>query len=173
MKISTTQITLVALFWALCIIVPVVFHSIGAGAIFLPMFLPILLSGFIVKFPLAMFVGLLGPWLSALATGMPPVFPTAPIMSLEGMVAAGVASWLFQIRKWNLWPSLICAIFAERITYVIMVYLLSPLLGLPPKVLSTTALVSSVPGVLLQLFLIPILLYTIWRIKPELKNDIR
>ncbi len=65
MNTKTQQITLIALFLALCIVVPILFHVVGAGAMFLPMFVPIILAAFMIEFPQAILVGLLGPWLSA------------------------------------------------------------------------------------------------------------
>lgn len=165
MKIRTQQITYIALFLALCVIVPIIFHAFGGGAMFLPMFLPIVLSAFLIQFPYAIIVGLLGPWISGLATGMPPLFPTALIMSIEGIVAAGVVSWLYHKHRISPWISLVIGIFAERVAYFITIYSFGPLLGLPPKMLSTAAIIYTLPGVLLQLFLIPVLLKTIWKIK--------
>ena len=158
MKTSTRQITLIALFLALCVIVPFLFHLIGAGALFLPMFIPILLAGFIIEFPLAMLVGMLGPWCSALITGMPPLFPTALFMSVEGMTAAGVVSYLFHNKKWSIWLCLILGILFERFSLVIMGIIIAPLLKLPPEFFSIYKLIESLPGVILQLVLIPTIL---------------
>lgn len=166
MKIHTQQITLIALFLALCIIVPIVFHAFGGGAMFLPMFLPIVLAAFLIRFPYSMLVALFGPLISGLVTGMPPLFPIAPIMIIEGLAAAGVISYLYDRRRFSPWISLVLGILAERIVYYAVIYALGPLLGLPPKMLSTAALVYTLPGVLLQLSLIPILLKMIWRFKP-------
>lgn len=163
MKINTQQITLAAMFIALCVIVPFVFHLAGLGVMFLPMFLPILLAGFVIRFPLAMLVGLLGPIVSALLTGMPPMFLTAVSMMVEGMVAAGVASWLFQSKKMPLWLALPVAILAERITRVAMIFLILPLFGLPGREWSIAEITLTLPGVALQLFLIPLVLFMLWR----------
>ncbi len=163
MKTNTQQITLISLFLALCIIVPILFHFIGAGAMFLPMFLPILLAGFLIEFPLAILVGLLGPWISALITGMPPIFPTALIMSVEGLTAAGIVSYLYHKKELPFWICLIFGILMERVSLVIMGFTIAPLLGLPGKLFSIYKLTESLPGVLLQLILIPIILKMLWK----------
>ncbi len=165
MKISTQQITLTSLFIALCVIVPFLFHLLGLGAMFLPMFVPILLAGFFINFPTAILVGLLGPLASALATGMPPLFPTGVSMIAEGTVAAGVASFLFQSKKFSLWLSLPLAIVVERITRVIVIYLIFPLFGLPAREWSIIEITFTLPGIALQLFLIPLVLFMLWKSK--------
>jgi hypothetical protein len=165
MKINTQQITLIALFIALCILVPFLFHLVGLGKMLLPMFLPILLAGFIIEFPIAMLVGFLGPWMSALATGMPPLFPTALSMSIEGLVTSGLASYLYHQKQISFWIGLIAAIIAQRIARIVMLLLILPLFGLPAKALSIVDFTISLPGVLLQLFLIPIILLMLWKSK--------
>jgi hypothetical protein len=165
MKINTQQITLIALFIALCMLVPFVFHLVGLGKMFLPMFLPILLAGFIIEFPVAMIVGFLGPWISALATGMPPLFPTAVSMSIEGVVTAGLASYLYHNKRVPFWIGLIIAVITQRLARVAMLLLILPLFGLPAKALSLADFAYSLPGVLLQLILTPIILFMLWKSK--------
>ncbi len=165
MKIKTQQITLIALFIALCILVPFLFHLVGLGKMFLPMFLPILLAGFIIEFPAAILVGLLGPWISALTTGMPPLFPTALSMSIEGLVTSGLASYLYHKMQIRFWIGLIVAIIAQRLARIVMLLLILPLFGLPAKALSIADFVYSLPGVFLQLLLTPIILFMLWKSK--------
>ena len=165
MKTNTQQITLVALFIALCILVPFIFHLTGLGKMFLPMFLPILLAGFVIEFPAALLVGFFGPWVSALATGMPPLFPTALSMSIEGVVTAGLASYLYHKKQVPFWIALIIAIIAQRFARVAMLYLILPLFGLPARALSIADFAVSLPGVFLQFFLIPLILFVLWKSK--------
>ncbi len=96
---KTQQLTLTAMFLALCVIVPIVFHLAALGKFFLPMFLPIILAGFIIEYPLAIFVGLLGPVTSALMTGMPPLFPMALLMTGEGVAATAIVAYLYHKKK--------------------------------------------------------------------------
>ncbi|NOZ63082.1 MAG: ECF transporter S component [Calditrichaeota bacterium] len=165
MQSKTKNLILIALFLALCVVVPIVFHSMGVGAIFLPMFLPILLAGFIIEFPYAILVGLLGPFLSSILTGMPPLFPTTPIMTVEGVTAAGLASYLYQRQKWPVWSSLIVSIVAERLSLIAMGFVIAPLLNLPGEIFSFYKIVESTPGILLQLAGVPIILKLLWQRK--------
>jgi len=129
----------------------------------LPMFLPILLAGFVIEFPLAILVGLLGPWISALIIGMPPLFPTALIMSVEGVTAAGIVSYLYHEKEMSFWICLIFGIVTERVSLVIMGFTIAPILGLPGELFSIYKLTESMPGVLLQLILVPIILKMLWK----------
>lgn len=165
MKIDTRQITLIALFIALSLLVPLLFHLVGLGKMFLPMFLPILLAGFMIKFPAATLVGLFGPWIAALVTGMPPLFPTALSMSVEGAVTSGLASYLYHRRQFPLWICLIIPVIAQRAARIIMLLLILPLFGLPAKALSVADFTYTFPGVILQLVLVPIILKMLWKIK--------
>lgn len=165
MKSSTYEVTLIGLFLALCVIVPMIFHLIGAGAVFLPMFLPIVLAPFLIRFPHAMLVGLLGPWVSALITGMPALFPTALIISIEGLTAAGVISYLYHKKNLSYWTCLISGVILERGSLVVMGFIIAPLLELPPQLFSLYKLTESLPGVALQLILIPIILRMLWKFK--------
>ncbi len=165
MKSQTHQLTLIALFLALCVTVPLVFHFVGAGAIFLPMFIPIILAGFLIRFPYAISVGVFGPWVSAFITGMPPLFPTAVIMSIEGLAAAGTVSYLYHRKAWSFWWCLIIGILAERISLVIAGFIIAPLFNLPGELFSAYKLLQSLPGVALQFILIPLLLKMLWKFK--------
>jgi len=169
-KINTRQITLIALFIALCMIVPIMFHSMGLGSMFLPMFLPIILSGFLIKFPYALPVGFLGPLTSSLATGMPPLFPTALLMCIEGLVAVGLISYLYHNRKVSFWLCLILGIFAERLVLVLLIFLIVPIFNLPPEKFSMALIIYSIPGIILQLILIPIILSSLWKFNLIEKN---
>ena len=79
-KPTTRDLILAALFVALGLLLPVMFHAIGAGPVMLPMHIPVLLCGFICGWQYGAICGLIVPLLSSVITGMPPIFPTAPAM---------------------------------------------------------------------------------------------
>ena len=163
MKSKTKQLSLIALFLALCVIIPFLFHVIGAGTMLLPMFIPIVLAGFIIEFPYVIFVGLLGPWISTLITGMPPLFPTTLIMSIEGITVTGVVSYFYFRKRYRYWICLIMGVFLERVSLIVMGFIIAPLLHLPGELFSVYKLIESFPGVILQLILIPIVLKILWK----------
>ncbi|UCH97132.1 MAG: ECF transporter S component, partial [Candidatus Aminicenantes bacterium] len=71
-KYSGYDLLLGGLFMALALVFPMVFHAVGLGSAFLPMFYPIAAAGFLVALPVALVVGTMSPLVSALITGMPP-----------------------------------------------------------------------------------------------------
>ena len=71
---AVKNMTLCAVCIALCVVLPIAFHSIpNAGSVFLPMHIPVLICGMICGWPFGFLCGLMGPLLSAALTGMPPI----------------------------------------------------------------------------------------------------
>ena len=71
---SVKRMTLAAVCVALCVVLPIAFHSIpDAGSVFLPMHIPVLICGMICGWPYGLLCGFMGPFLSSVLTGMPPV----------------------------------------------------------------------------------------------------
>jgi uncharacterized membrane protein YuzA (DUF378 family) len=142
---------------ALALVLPVVFHMVGMGSKFLPMLLPLLLNGFLVPLPWAVLTGALVPLISSLTTGMPPLYPpVAAEMALEGAVLGGVASAIFRGKLGRLWLALIGAIVAGRLTGFAAAWVLARIFGLPAAFASIAMLVQGLPGVVLQLAVVPL-----------------
>ena len=150
------DIVIGAIFSGLGVVFPILFHLIGLGSVFLPMFLPVVTAGFLVSFPVAVSVGLITPLFSSVITGMPPIFPpVAPIMCIELSILAGCASLFYKKFNWNIWTSLIVAIVISRAVYLFIILLVVPLLKLPPGILTIAAGVSGIPGIVLQIIVVP------------------
>lgn len=158
MSKNTKTLAYGALFIVLAIVTPIIFHSIGMGSVFLPMFLPILLAGFFIELPFVLLVGFLAPWTSALITGMPPFFPTAMVMSVECLVMTGVVSYLFYIKNRNPWICTVFALLADRLIVVLMTFAIAPLLNLPAGFFAVTTLLYSLLGVAINLIAVPLIL---------------
>src|SRR5690554_7579662 len=94
MKITTKQLVLTALFLAIGILLPMVFHSFGiSGLVFLPMHIPVLLCGLVCGCRLGGIVGLILPSISLLLTARPPLYPLRISMALE-LARYGLAAGL-------------------------------------------------------------------------------
>ena len=142
---------------AMGLVLPIAFHAVGLGSKFLPMLLPLLLNGFLVPLPWAIATGALVPLLSAVTTGMPPLFPPVAFsMSLECAVLGGTAAAIYRGRPSRLWYALITAILLGRATSLGATWLLAQLLHLPATIVTAAALVQGLPGVLLQLAVVPL-----------------
>ncbi|HHV62855.1 MAG TPA: ECF transporter S component [Firmicutes bacterium] len=152
-----------ALFVALGIVLPIAFHAIGAGPVFLPMHIPVLLAGFFVGPAMGAAVGFLTPILSAVLTGMPPLMPpVAQMMMVELAVYGFLTGFLYGRLRQNAIISLVGAMFAGRVVYGVLGAYLLPLFGLkaiPVFYPITLGVVKSLPGILIQLVLIPAVIY--------------
>lgn len=156
MKYSGRDFLLGSLLLALALILPVLFHAVGLGSAFLPMFYPIITAGFLVALPVAAAVGFLAPITSSLLTGMPPLFPPiALIMMVEGLVLTLIPALLHQKYKMKILPTLAVTIFAERLALLGAVVLSARWLSLPEGVLGLASLLRSLPGIVFIFLLIP------------------
>lgn len=150
------MIILGSFFLVLALTIPVLFHSLGLGSSFLPMFYPLVLSGFLLPLPIAMAVGVLAPLLSGLLTGMPPFYPPiAPVMMVEGLILGGGPFLFYQYWHLNKWLSLVFTLALDRALLLGLVWLLSGWLKLPQAFLSVTSVVRGLPGILVMLIIIP------------------
>ena len=148
-----------AMMAAFGIILPIAFHIMGVGNKFLPMLLPILLNGFLSRLPWAMATGALVPPASGFLTGMPPFYPPiAFVMSLEGALMAGTAAAIYRLNRKRIWPALITAVAVDRVVSATLMWFISGKFGLPPAVVSFGSLIHGLPGVALQLAVIPLVL---------------
>jgi len=153
---------------ALAVLLPVVFHQIGLGPVFLPMHIPILITGALGGARAGFAAGALAPALSHLLTGLPPIVPpVAPLMTVElacyGLVA-GVARDALRkhagprrgaVAREYLW--VIAALLAGRLALGVAAFLLGPMLNLKigPAVYVRGAILAGLPGLIVQLVLIP------------------
>ena len=145
---------------ALCVILPMAFHSIPrAGSILLPMHIPVLLAGLICGPLFGLIVGVSGPLLSHLMTGMPPagVFVSMMIeLGVYGFVA-GLMTNLIHTRRLSvdLYISLIAAMLAGRIVAGIAqaVYFFDGTYAI--GLWTTSFFVTSFPGIVIQILFVP------------------
>src|SRR4030042_6646044 len=87
------DLALSGLFIALGVLLPIFFHAVGLGKVFLPMFFPIAAGAFYLPLPFALAAAAITPLLSFILTGMPPV-PDLTVMIFELPVLAGFLSLL-------------------------------------------------------------------------------
>jgi hypothetical protein len=153
-----------AMMAALALTLPIAFHAVGLGSHFLPMLLPLLLNGFLVSPGWAVLTALVTPFLSAFATGMPPLYPPmVAVVACEGVTLAGVSSILYARGKRSLWPALIAAVVAARLAAFASAWALASWFDLPPAFASVAIFVKGLPGVALQLAVVPIVVRQLTR----------
>lgn len=146
-----------ALFLALAVVFPIAFHQFGlAGRIFLPMHIPVLLAGFICGPISGLIIGLLAPGLSFVLTGMPPSY-AVPLMTLE-LCLYGLAAGLFYFRlRLNIYIALLVSLVLGRLGFALGLVILGLFLELPYGVGTyfSAAVVTGLPGILIQVVFIP------------------
>ncbi|TFG99236.1 MAG: ECF transporter S component, partial [Calditrichales bacterium] len=109
------QIPLVALFSALGIVFPQVFHLFGLGAPFLPMFIPVMVGSMFLSLRYAMLMSVLTPLISWLLTSMPPVVPPIlPVVMAELLLIALVIVLLRKFTRWPVFIIVLIAVIADR-----------------------------------------------------------
>lgn len=157
---KTNKITMSAVLIALGIILPTIFHATGiSGKIFLPMHIPVLIGGLILGGGLGLVIGILLPIANHLILGMPPV-PILYTMIFELAIYGLMTGVLYKNIKMNLIPSLVCGMLLGRVAsaigFFVLTYINTGQLG-SFKLFLNGAFVIALPGIIIQLILIPII----------------
>lgn len=165
---NTKKLIVTAFCAAFCVVLPMTFHAIpNAGSIFLPMHIPVLLCGFLCGWPYGLACGLLGPCLSSLFTGMPPA-AILPSMVCE-LAAYGAISGCLSRRVRtgkpiaDIYISLITAMAGGRIFYGVLNALIFRAGAYSMEIWLAAALTTALPGIAIQLVVIPALLTALER----------
>ena len=153
---------------AMCVVLPIAFHSIpNAGTILLPMHIPVLLCGLVCGWPYGLVCGLIGPLLSSF-TGMPPL-SVLPGMMVEcgtyGLVTGLMMKYVRTGRTTaDLYISMAAAMVLGRVLSGIAKSLIfAP--GTPAFAWVSTSLVTGIPGIIIQLIVMPLLITALTRAK--------
>ena len=163
---TTKKLVLSGLFVALGVILPVLCHGIpNAGSVLLPMHIPVLLCGFICGWQYGAICGLIVPLLSSVITGMPPIFPTAPAMMCELCAYGALTGLLYRKQGRNVYLSLIGAMLGGRLVSGLANALFMGVAGKPYGLAAflTGAFATALPGIALQLIVIPLLVLALQR----------
>lgn len=159
-QFSTRKLAMAALCVALGVVLPIAVHSIPrAGQILLPMHLPVLLCGLACGWPYGLACGILAPLLSSLITGMPPA-AYLPSMLCELAAYGLISGVLSQVvrtgrRGADLYIQLIGAMLLGRVVYGAMNALVFSAGDYSMAVFLTAAFVTALPGIVIQLALLP------------------
>ncbi len=157
MKRDLRQILITALLISIGVILPLFTHLIAAGNVLLPMHLPILIGGFVLKRKYAILVGFLTPIISNVLTGMPMTVPMLPIMIFELTTYALVANTLYQAFHKNIYFSLVVSMIAGRFIALLVVLVLTKVFQvtmLAPIAYIVAAISTGFIGILIQLLII-------------------
>ena len=162
MNQNSKKLVSAALCLALCLVLPFLTGQIPQiGSALAPMHLPVLLAGFLCGPWWALAVGLIAPPLRYVLFGMPP-FPAFAAMAFELGTYGLIAGLLYRHlpkKTSNIYVSLVGAMLAGRAVWGIA---MTVIMGLKGSAFGWAAFVSgafvgAVPGIIVQLVLIPVL----------------
>lgn len=159
---NVLNLTLAAMFMAAGIVLPFFTGQIPQiGKMLLPMHIPVILCGLICGWQYGLVVGFILPFLRYAMFGMPVLFPAGISMAFE-LATYGMASGLFYSRsRWqcvvSLYRSMIAAMLAGRIVWAVVQIILlgAGKDGFTLQMFMAGAFLNAVPGIVLQLVIIP------------------
>lgn len=162
-RLSPRELARCGVLGAAALLLPVLFHLVRLGHVFMPMYLPLVTLAFLVRPLPAASTALLVPLLSAVVTGMPPLYPpVAVVMAVElAVMAALIAAVVGRWPAANPWLLLAAALALGRVLHVAAVYGLALVIKLPAAFLAGVSLLAGWPGVLLMLAVVPPVVRTV------------
>ena len=165
MKIQNKLLKLIlsSLFLALAYVMPFLTGQIPEiGAKLCPLHIPVLLCGFICGWPWGLAVGFIAPLFRSLILGMPPLFPTAVCMAFELAAYGAVSGALHRLlpcKKPYIYCSLLGAMLIGRLVWGTVMFICMGVSGgsFTFAAFITGAFTNAIPGIIVQIVLIPIL----------------
>ena len=165
------RIVICAMCIALCYVLPVAFHSIGLGSALSPMHIPVLLCGMVCGGGYGALCGILGPVLSSLLSGMPPM--TMLVRMIPELCAYGLCCGIMMryVRTGSTFADLYISLAAAMIAGRIVGGIATAVFYMATSGVYSIALwaggyfVEAIPGIIAHLVLVPLLVLTLERAK--------
>ena len=157
------NLVLTAMFLAIGLVLPFLTGQIPEiGAMLCPMHIPVLLCGFICGWPWGLAVGFVAPLLRSLILGMPPLFPKAFCMAFELATYGAISGLMHKLlprKKPYVYCSLIIAMIVGRLVWGAAMFVCMGLNGgsFTFAAFLAGAITNAIPGIVVQLVLIPVL----------------
>ena len=161
--LQVRRLTYAALYLAISMVLPFLTGQVPEiGAMLCPMHIPALLCGFMCGWSWGAIVGFISPLLRSVLFGMPTMFPEAISMAFELAVYGGVAGLLYHLlpkKKWMTYAVLLASMVLGRVVWGAVRFFLMGLTGgtFTWAIFLAGAVTNAIPGIILQLILIPIL----------------
>ena len=178
-SLNVRRLTYAALYLAIALVLPFITGQIPEiGSMLCPMHIPVLLCGFMCGWPWGLAVGLIAPLLRSVLFGMPPMIPGAVAMAFELATYGAVAGCLYQLlprKKWITYVVLIFSMIVGRLVWGAARVVLADMTGsgFTWALFLAGAFTNVIPGIILQLVLIPILVIAMDRAGLCLNNSAR
>ena len=172
MKNNIKNMTLAAMFLAIGMILPMFTGQIPQiGNMLLPMHLPVFLCALVCGWKYGLPMAFVMPLLRSAVFGMPPLYPTALAMAFELASYAFVVGFLYEKSRWqclkSLYRCLLIAMVTGRVVWGVVQVVLLGISGnsFTFQALIGGALLNALPGIVLQLILVPAVMTTLDRTK--------
>lgn len=181
---KTGNITLSAMFMAIGYVLPFLTGQIPEiGKMMLPMHIPVFLCGLICGWQYGLAVGVILPVTRSIIFGMPAMYPNAISMMFELGAYGFIIGILYERSKWkcirSLYRCLIVAMIGGRVVWGLVMSLMLGIgsNGFTIQAFMAGAVIKAVPGIVLQLALIPCVMAALGRTKlvvfhKNSKNDL-
>ncbi len=164
---AVRELVVAALCLSLCILLPFLTGQIPQiGSMLSPMHIPVLLCGFLCRWPWAAGVGFIAPILRSMMLGMPPIFVASAMafeMAAYGLVAA-VVYGILPKKTVNIYVSLIVAMLVGRVVWgaaSFVIYNTAMNTQFTIEMFLTGAFLQAIPGIIAHILLIPPLVLAI------------
>ena len=154
-----------SVFTLLAVSVPWVLHQFNLlGPQFLPMQIFVLVAGFLFGWRTGLLVGIISPIISYSLTHLP-VMAILPQVVLE-LAVYGLAIGVLSQKNVNIWISLVSAMILGRLARILFISVFASQMD------ALEFIKISLPGIILQIILIPVAVYFIQKFL-EMKNGKR
>lgn len=169
-KSPVFNLTLSAMFMAIGLVLPFMTGQIPQiGNMLLPMHIPVFLCGLICGWQYGLVVGLVLPILRYFLFSMPVLFPTGIAMAFELGTYGLTVGFLYSHSRWQcviaLYRSMIAAMIAGRVVWGVVQIVLLGISGngFTWQMFMAGAFLNAIPGIILQLILIPAIMIALNR----------
>lgn len=164
-KKAIINLVLSAMFVAIGVVLPFLTGQIQQiGNMLLPMHIPVFLCGLICGWQYGLAIGLMLPIFRSLLFSMPPIYPNALSMAAELAVYGAIAGFIYSRFKkqsvLTVYASMLPAMLMGRAAWAVAEIVLLGISGgeFTWSMFISGAFVTAVPGIILQLVLIPLIM---------------
>lgn len=169
-QLSIKNLTLSAMFMALGLVLPLLTGQIPQfGNMLLPMHIPVFLCGLICGWKYGAIVGFALPLIRYMIFGMPTIFPTGIAMAFELLTYGLVVGLMYERSRWqcviSLYRSILAAMLIGRAVWGVVQIVLLGIGGnaFTWQMFMAGAILNAIPGIILQLVLIPAIMVSLNR----------
>ena len=167
-NITIKKLVLSAMFLSIGLVLPLLTGQIRyIGNMLLPMHIPVLLCGLICGYKWGFAVGAVLPLLRSAIFGKPAIFPNAAAMAFELAAYGAVIGFVFMRSKkrnmLSVYVSLVAAMISGRALWALAETVILGIWfdGFTLELFYTNAFLTAIPGIILQLVLIPAVMFAL------------